>query len=61
MTDEQPTVQPDENNEPASPPSHGVASGPDGIPKGVDTEPQSSPDDPAIPGQPETPDVVGGL
>ena len=56
-----PNLTPDENNQDATAPLAGVQSGPDGIPEGVDTAPEGSPDDPEVPGQPERPDVVGGL
>ena len=56
-----PNLMPDENNEDATAPLAGVQSGPDGIPEGVDTAPQSNPDDPAVPGQPDKPDVVNGV
>jgi hypothetical protein len=59
-TDEAPNITPDDNQD-TSTPLPGVQPSEEEIPEGIDTIPESKENGPNVPGQPEKPDVVGGL
>lgn len=60
-TDETPNINPEADNPDANSPLPGIEPGPSEIPEGIDTVPESEEAGPNVPGQPEKPDVVGGL